>query len=59
PGKVATIRSMWQAGSSGQLATGFIGSPIGRIVSLLLLVAVLAVLATLGLGRWSSAGPSG
>jgi membrane associated rhomboid family serine protease len=52
PGKVATIRSMWQAGSSGQLATGFVGSPIGRVASLLLLVALLAILAALGVGRW-------
>jgi membrane associated rhomboid family serine protease len=52
PGKVATIRSMWQAGASGQLATGFVGSPIGRVASLLLLVALLAILAVLGVGRW-------
>ncbi|HEX3429098.1 MAG TPA: rhomboid family intramembrane serine protease [Candidatus Limnocylindrales bacterium] len=52
PGKVATIRSMWQAGSSGQLASGFIGSPIGRIASLLVLVLILAVLAAIGFNRW-------
>jgi rhomboid protease GluP len=53
PGKVATIRSMWQAGTSGQLTTGFVGSPIGRVASLLLLVGLLAVLAFLGFRRWS------
>jgi membrane associated rhomboid family serine protease len=52
PGKVATIRSMWQAGTSGQLTTGFVGSPIGRVTSLLLLVGLLAILAFLGFRRW-------
>ena len=52
PGKVATIRSMWQAGATGQLSNGFIGSPIGRMVALLALVAVMAVSAAVGLSRW-------
>ncbi|HXU85023.1 MAG TPA: rhomboid family intramembrane serine protease [Verrucomicrobiae bacterium] len=52
PGKVATMRSMWQAGSSGQLAAGFIGSPFGRIAALLVLVGVMAIAAVVGLGRW-------
>ena len=53
PGKVATIRSMWQAGASGSLSTGFIGSPIGRIVSILVLVGLMAVAFTIGMGRWA------
>ena len=52
PGKVATVRSMWQAGANGQLANGFIGSPYGRIAALLVLVAVLAVAAVVGVNRW-------
>jgi membrane associated rhomboid family serine protease len=52
PGKVATMRSMWQAGSSGQVAAGFIGSPFGRIAALLVLVGVMAIAAVVGLGRW-------
>jgi membrane associated rhomboid family serine protease len=52
PGKVATIRSMWQAGSSGTLATGFVGSPIGRIVSILVLVALMGITASIGVARW-------
>ena len=52
PGKVATIRSMWQAGTSGSLATGFIGSPIGRLVSILLLVGLMAIAAFVGFRRW-------
>jgi len=52
PGKVATVRSMWQAGASGQLATGFIGSEIGRIASLLLLAGLMAVAAVVGFSRW-------
>jgi hypothetical protein len=52
PGKVATIRSMWQSGTTGSLSTGFIGSPIGRIVSILVLVGLMAVAFTIGMGRW-------
>jgi rhomboid protease GluP len=52
PGKVATMRSMWQAGSNGQLAAGFIGSPFGRIAAILALVGVMAIAALVGLGRW-------
>jgi membrane associated rhomboid family serine protease len=52
PGKVATIRSMWQAGTSGALATGFVGSPIGRIVSILVLVGLVAICASIGVARW-------
>jgi membrane associated rhomboid family serine protease len=52
PGKVATIRSMWQPGSSGQITSGFIGSPIARLASLLVLVLVLAIAAAIGFGRW-------
>ena len=52
PGKVPTIRSMWQPGSSGEVATSFIGSPIGRAVTFLLLVAMLAIAWALGAQRW-------
>jgi membrane associated rhomboid family serine protease len=52
PGKVATIRSMWQAGATGQLANGFIGSPFGRIAAVLVLVAAMALAWSLGVGRW-------
>jgi membrane associated rhomboid family serine protease len=52
PGKVATIRSMWQGGTSGQLASGFIGSPIGRLTSLLILVGLMAIAAVVGFARW-------
>jgi membrane associated rhomboid family serine protease len=52
PGKVATIRSMWQAGAGGQLANGFIGSPIGRVVAVLVLIVAMAVAGARGLDRW-------
>ncbi|HEX5825587.1 MAG TPA: rhomboid family intramembrane serine protease [Candidatus Limnocylindrales bacterium] len=52
PGKVATIRSMWQAGTGGTLTTGFVGSPIGRLVSILLLVGLMAIAAWVGFRRW-------
>jgi membrane associated rhomboid family serine protease len=57
PGKVTTIRSMWQAGTSGTLATGFIGSPIGRLVAIVVLVALMAIAASIGIGRWGPLTP--
>jgi membrane associated rhomboid family serine protease len=53
PGKVATVRSMWQAGTSGQITTAFVGSTIGRLVALLLLVALVAIAASIGFRRWA------
>ncbi len=52
PGRVATIRSMWQAGAGGQLANGFIGSPIGRVAAIAALVGILAASAAIGFSRW-------
>jgi membrane associated rhomboid family serine protease len=57
PGKVATIRSLWQAGTTGTLATGFIGSPIGRLVAIVVLVALMAVAASVGVARWGPLTP--
>ena len=53
PGRVTTIRSMWQPGPSGALASGFIGSAAGRLAALLVLVALMAIAAVTGVGRWS------
>jgi membrane associated rhomboid family serine protease len=53
PGRVATIRTMWQPGASGRLAGGFIGSAPGRIAALLVLVALMGMAALTGLSRWS------
>ena len=52
PGRVATMRSMWQAGASGQLAGGFIGSAFGRAAALLSLAGAMAVSALVGFSRW-------
>jgi membrane associated rhomboid family serine protease len=52
PGRVPTMRSMWQAGSTGQLAGGFIGSPFGRAAALLVLVGVMLAAAVVGFSRW-------
>ena len=52
PGRVATMRSMWQAGASGQLAGGFIGSAFGRAAALLSLAGGMAVSAVVGFSRW-------
>ncbi len=53
PGKVATMRSMWQAGANRQIAGGFIGSLFGRIAAVVVLVGLMAVCFSIGLGRWS------
>jgi membrane associated rhomboid family serine protease len=52
PGRVATIRSMWQAGANGQLAGGFVGSPVGRVAAIVALVGILAASAAIGFSRW-------
>ena len=52
PGRVPTMRSMWQAGASGQLAGGFIGSPFGRAAALLVLVGLMVVAAVVGFSRF-------
>jgi membrane associated rhomboid family serine protease len=52
PGRVATMRSMWQAGASGQLAGGFVGSAFGRAAALLTLAGALGVSAVIGFSRW-------
>jgi membrane associated rhomboid family serine protease len=53
PTGVATARGMWQPGADGRLARGFIGSPFGSAAILLVLVALLAIAWTIGVGRWS------
>jgi membrane associated rhomboid family serine protease len=53
PGKVTTIRSMWQSGASGTLATGFIGSPFGQLASLFTLAGLMAIAVYVGVQRWS------
>ncbi|MBA2380762.1 MAG: rhomboid family intramembrane serine protease [Chloroflexi bacterium] len=52
PGRVPTLRSMWQGGSGGQVASGFVGSQVGRMAAMLVLVGLLAVMAAIGFGRW-------
>ena len=53
PGRVATLRSMWQAGSAGSLANGLIGSAIGRMIALVVLVGAMAASVAIGIGRWT------
>jgi len=53
PGKVPTLRSMWQPGANGQIASGgFLASPFGRVAALVLLIGLMAVAAAVGLGKW-------
>jgi membrane associated rhomboid family serine protease len=52
PGRVATIRSMWQAGASGGLSAGFLGSQVGRLAALGLLGVLFAATWIIGMGRW-------
>ena len=53
PGKVPTLRSMWQGGSNGPVAAaGFLASPFGRMAALVVLLALMAVAWTVGVSRW-------
>ena len=45
-------RRLGKAGAAGQLANGFIGSPIGRVVAVLVLIVAMAVAGARGLDRW-------
>jgi hypothetical protein len=40
------------AGASGELAGGFIGSAFGRTAALLVLVGLMAIAISIGIGRW-------
>jgi membrane associated rhomboid family serine protease len=53
PGRVATLRSMWQGGSAGAVAGGLVGSQAGRLGSLALLLVLFAASAVIGVGRWA------
>ncbi len=57
PGKVPTLRAMWQPGADGQIASGnILASPMARIGSIALLVVLMAVTAVIGFNAW---GPPG
>jgi rhomboid protease GluP len=57
PGRVATVRSMWQPGSSGRIATGFLGTAFGRGAVVLVLVALMAIAYVVGTDTWKRAKP--
>ncbi len=58
PGKVPTLRSMWQPGSSGQLAAGnFLASPMARVIAVVVLIVLMVVLAVIGYNAWSNVPP--
>jgi membrane associated rhomboid family serine protease len=52
PGRVPTLRSMWQPGTDRPLAGRFIGSPLATILALVLLAIGLAVGLSQGFARW-------
>lgn len=54
PGRVPTLRSMWQPGTDRPLAsTRFIGSPVATIAAIFLLIIGLAVGLSTGFSRWA------
>ncbi len=53
PGRVPTLRSMWQPGADRPVNARFIDSPLLSIAALVLLVVGLAVGLWLGLDEWS------
>jgi len=53
PGKVPTLRSMWQPGADGQVASGgFLASPFGQMAALLLLIGAMAICLVVGIQHW-------
>ena len=58
PGKVPTLRSMWQPGSSGQLAAGnILATPVARVVAVVVLVVLMVVFSVIGYNAWSDVPP--
>jgi membrane associated rhomboid family serine protease len=54
PGKVPTLRTMWQTAGEGQtISGGFLASPPGRMAALVVLVVALAIAAWIGVDRWA------
>jgi membrane associated rhomboid family serine protease len=51
PTRVATLRSRWQPGTSGRLASDVLISPIGQAIVLVVLAALMVVAALIGFGR--------
>jgi membrane associated rhomboid family serine protease len=57
PGKVPTLRSMWQPGPTGQLAAGtLLSSPAARVVAVAALVLLMTVTAVIGFNAWRGVG---
>ena len=53
PGRVATLRSIWQPGTDGPVVRGFIGTPAASILSLGILAVGIALGLVVGFQRWS------
>jgi membrane associated rhomboid family serine protease len=52
PGQVPTLRSMWTPGTDRPLATRIIGGPIALVGGIAILVVLMAVGLSVGMGRW-------
>jgi membrane associated rhomboid family serine protease len=53
PGRVPTLRSLWQATGERQVSTRFIGSPVAMVGSIAALILLMAVGMAIGIGKWS------
>jgi membrane associated rhomboid family serine protease len=53
PGRVSTMRTLWQPGADGRLSGGLLGSRLAQVILLLLIVVLMVVAAAIGLDRWS------
>jgi membrane associated rhomboid family serine protease len=54
PGKVPTLRSMWQSGADGQAVSGgFLASPAGRMAALVVLVGLMGIAWFIGVDHWA------
>jgi membrane associated rhomboid family serine protease len=56
PGKVPTLRSMWQAAEGGQIAAAnFLATPVARVVAVAALLVMMVVTAVIGFNTWGGA----
>ncbi|HEV8544955.1 MAG TPA: rhomboid family intramembrane serine protease [Candidatus Limnocylindrales bacterium] len=52
PGRVPTLRSMWQATGDRQVSTRFIGSPVAMVGALVALLILMAIGMAMGIAKW-------
>jgi membrane associated rhomboid family serine protease len=57
PGKVPTLRAMWQPGAEGQISGSVLTSPYARIGAIVLLLALMGICFSVGYNTWAGVSP--